>query len=370
MAGESFEPELVAAIADRPLLWALSMLDELAEADLIRPSAAPRRFRFRHPIVRTVAYGALPNGWRIGGHARAAAAFAADHTPAVVYAHHIERSARTGDEEAIALLVAAGRAAAPRAPLTAGRWLRAACRLLTSETARDRRVALLCESAAAFAAAGAYDDALAALEDALALLPREDVAERAQLIVKIADVKQHSVRRFESQTLLRQALRSSPAPDRTTTLALQVALAHDHFWRGEFSEMGRVARAVWTHGCGRPTPTVILAQVLDSLAEFYLARVDDARATLAHAEAALAALPDALLAHGPSRRSPRRRTGWGTSIARSSVRGRPSRVPSGPPNRFSSPCRKSSWPAPGLPVATPRARGRSWLPWTSKGRGG
>jgi DNA-binding CsgD family transcriptional regulator len=296
VAGESFEPELIAAIADRPSSLALGVLDELVEADMIRPSQAPRRFRFRHPIVRTVVYQEMPSGWRLGAHARAAAALAAEQAPAVLYAHHVERSARAGDEQAIALLVHAARTAAPRAPLTAGRWLRAALRLLGATAARGRRVSLLCESAAAFAAAGAYDDALAALESALILLAAEDVGKRASLIVKIADVKQHSVRRFESQALLKQALASSPAPVHDTAIALQVALAHDHFWRGEFSAMAQAAGAVWTDHADRITPMVILAQVLDGLADFYLARVERAQAKLAEAESALAALPDDLLA--------------------------------------------------------------------------
>ncbi len=295
VAGESFEPELIAAIADRDPSSALGILDDLVEADLIRPSDAPRRFRFRHPIVRTVIYEELPSGWRLGAHARAAAALAADRAPAVAYAHLIERSARAGDEDAIALLIHAARTAAPRAPMTAGRWLRAALRLLGTEAERERHADLLCESAAAFGAAGAYDDSLAALEEALVMVPGENIGERAQLIVRIADVKQHSVRRFESQALLKQALASSPAPDRKTAIALQVALAHDHFWRGEFSQMRAVAGGVSADEGHRGTPMIILAQVLDSLADFYLAQVDDAQAKLEEAEKSLAALPDDLL---------------------------------------------------------------------------
>lgn len=56
----------------------LGVLDELVEADVIRPSEAPRRFCFRHPIVRTVVYEEMPSGWRLGAHARAAAALAPD----------------------------------------------------------------------------------------------------------------------------------------------------------------------------------------------------------------------------------------------------------------------------------------------------
>jgi DNA-binding CsgD family transcriptional regulator len=295
VAGESFEPELVAAIADRPPSLALGVLDELVEADVIRPSEAPRRFRFRHPIVRTVVYEGMPSGWRLGAHARAAAALAADQAPAVAYAHHVERSARAGDEDAIALLVHAARIAAPRAPLTAGRWLRAALRLLGQGAERERHLELLSESAAAFAAAGAYDDALEALEDALVLVPRRDVGQRTNLMVRIADVKQHSVRRFESQAMLKEALSSTPPPDAATAVALQVALAHDHFWRGEFSQMRQLTGAVSSGGTGGATPVIILSGVLASLADLYLARIDEARAELAEAENELAALPDDVL---------------------------------------------------------------------------
>ena len=195
VAGESFEPELVAAIADRP--QPLEALDELLEADLIRPTEAPRRFRFRHPIVRRAVYDAMGRGWQLGAHARAASALAAARAPASTCAHHVERSAVAGDEEAIALLVDAARAAAPRAPLTTGRWLRAALALLPADADADRRLGLLSEAAAAFAAAGVYDESLASWEEALALVPRDRARERAELAVKIADVKQHSTRRFE-----------------------------------------------------------------------------------------------------------------------------------------------------------------------------
>jgi predicted ATPase len=74
VAGESFEPELVAAIAQCDVSSTLSTLDELLRIDLMRPTAAPRRFRFRHPIVRRAVYDSMPGGWRVGAHARAAEA--------------------------------------------------------------------------------------------------------------------------------------------------------------------------------------------------------------------------------------------------------------------------------------------------------
>ena len=48
----------------------LAAIDELLEFDFIRPTEMPRRFRFRHPIVRRAVYDGIPQGWQIGAHAR------------------------------------------------------------------------------------------------------------------------------------------------------------------------------------------------------------------------------------------------------------------------------------------------------------
>ena len=68
------------------------------------PSArAPRRLRGR------------PAGWRIGAHERSARALEARGASAVERAHHVERSARHGDAEAIAVLRDGGAEVAARA---------------------------------------------------------------------------------------------------------------------------------------------------------------------------------------------------------------------------------------------------------------
>ena len=186
VAGESFEPELIAAIAERDLTAVLAALDELLEFDFIRPTDAPRRFHFRHPIVRRAVYDGMPRGWQIGAHARAAAALAAAHAPASARAHHVERSATAGDEQAIGLLVEAGRDAAPRAPETAGRWLLAATRLLPPRDSNERRLSLLAEAASALTFAGAYDRSLDVLDEASSLLAPDRVGERAELVARVA----------------------------------------------------------------------------------------------------------------------------------------------------------------------------------------
>jgi ATP/maltotriose-dependent transcriptional regulator MalT len=288
IAGESFELELVAAIAE--VSSPLDALDALLRADLIRPTDAPRRFRFRHPIVRRAVYDEMGRGWQLGAHARAAATLAAAGAPASARAHHVDRSAIPGDEESIALLIDAARAAAPRAPLSAGRWLRSAVALLAPAADRKRRIGLLGEAGAAFAAAGSYEDSLACMEEALALVPRTDARRRAELSVEIAWIKQHGVRRFESQALLIKAHRSLP-PDTPAALTVRLELAYDHWWRGEFDRTRDLAAAV-AAAAGRPCPRTILARALVSLASFYESQLEDALRELAVAEQALATVPD------------------------------------------------------------------------------
>jgi ATP/maltotriose-dependent transcriptional regulator MalT len=295
VAGESFEPELLGAISERKLAPVLGALDELLEFDFIRPTDAPRRFRFRHPIVRRAVYDGMPQGWRIGAHARAAAALAANHAAAGARAHHVEYSATAGDQQAIELLVQAGRDAAPRAPETAGRWLLAATRLLLPGD-DERRLSLLAEASSALTFAGAYDESLDVLEEADRLLPPERASERARLVARIAFARRMSGRPFESRVLVGQALQSL-APDSPGALALTLELALDHYWRGEFPQMYEVARDVLERARGRSEPLYrTWAAALCSLASSSLGRLADALAEQQEAEAAYDTLSDEQLA--------------------------------------------------------------------------
>ena len=208
IAGESFELQLVAAIAEQPEPSTLAAFDELLAVDFLRPTDAPQRFRFRHPIVRRTVYDQLPRAWRLGAHARAAAALTAAQAPATEAALHIERSATAGDQNAVAMLIDAARAVAPRAPLTAGRWLRTALRLLPRDVDSGQRIGLLTEAAAALAAAGADEEPVAELEQALALASAAQPGARAELIARLAEARRRSGHPFSSRALLVQALQS------------------------------------------------------------------------------------------------------------------------------------------------------------------
>ena len=129
VAGEPFEPDLAAAIAEVSEADGLSALDALLSVDLVRPTSIPRRFVFRHPLVRRAVYEAAPRGWRLAAHARAAAALSARGAAASERAHHLEQCAGQGDEAAITILLEAGeqRRRGRRPPRHAGSRRRCAC---------------------------------------------------------------------------------------------------------------------------------------------------------------------------------------------------------------------------------------------------
>jgi ATP/maltotriose-dependent transcriptional regulator MalT len=295
VAGESFEPELVAAIAQQSPESVFAAIDELLRLDFIRPAEAPRRFRFRHPIVRRAVYDEMPRGWQIGAHARAAEALEAANAPASVRAHHVEASATLGDERAVSLLVLAGREVAPRAPETGGRWLLAAARLLPPTERVERRLRLLGLAATSLTYAGAYDEALEVLDTVNRLLPPELVDERAELVRRIAFARRMNGNPFQSRELVEATLGTLP-PDAPGALALTLELALDHYWRGEFDAMYDIARDVADRArFGDETLCWAWGAALCSLASTSLSRLGMGVIELREAGVAYDALPDDLL---------------------------------------------------------------------------
>ena len=292
VAGDPFEPELVGAIAEQDITTVFAAFDELLELDLIRPTATPRRFRFRHPIVRRAVYDSTPGGWRIGAHARASAALEAAHAPASARAHHVETFATPGDEDAIALLVQAAREAAARAPDAAGRWLIAATRLLPPHADEERRLSVLVEASSATLHAGSYDLALEILAEATGLLDPERVAERGRLVARTAFATRMSGHPLESRSLVAQTLEELD-DDSVVALNLTLELAIDHYWRGEFTQMHDVASQVLDKARGRYAKLLrSCGGALCSIASTALSRPTEALSELVTAKAAFTALPD------------------------------------------------------------------------------
>ena len=159
VAGDPFALELAAAGSDIGEPEAMDAIDELLGADLIRRTNVPRRFRFRHPIVRRAVYEASPAAWRIGAHERVAHALAGHGAGELARAQHIDASAKAGDMAAVAVLTEAGRQSAPRAPATAARWFSGALRLLPESAGPAQRVELLAATATSLAVTGRFSEA-------------------------------------------------------------------------------------------------------------------------------------------------------------------------------------------------------------------
>src|SRR5215207_366009 len=253
VVGDPFDAELAAAAAALDPAGTPAALDELLRRDLVRETALPRSFRFRHPLVRTAAYEGIPGGWRLGAHERAAAALGALGAPPAVRAAHLEQSARHGDLVAAGVLREAGAAAAHRAPGSAARWFAAALRLLPPSGPAAERIELLSARAAALAATGQFAGSRAALLESLALSP--DSAETTvRLIAACAAVEHLLGRPNEAHRHLLAALAAVSDPASAEAVALETELAVDGFQRLDWAAMRERAGRAASRRCGRRRP--------------------------------------------------------------------------------------------------------------------
>jgi ATP/maltotriose-dependent transcriptional regulator MalT len=234
VAGDPFEPELATAAAALPEATALDALDELLRRDLVRPTEVPRRFRFRHPLVRGAVYEAAPGGWRLGAHERSAALLAARGAPPIERAHHVERCARHGDTTAVAVLREAGDAALQRAPATAAKLYRAALRLLGPE-AEPR--GLLAALSGAHTAAGQFREAYDATVESLELLPDDGSPARIRLTAECAGLEHMLGRHDAAHQRLLTCVERTAAESSPDLVVLLLLLAIDGFYRLEYPAM-------------------------------------------------------------------------------------------------------------------------------------
>ena len=130
VAGDPFEPGLAAEVAELSQPEALEALDELLACGLVRQADAPRRFAFRHPVVRHAVYEATPPGWRLGAHARAAHALERQGAGPVVHACPRRACGASGRRGRHRPAGRRGRELQSPAPAAAARFHAAALRLL------------------------------------------------------------------------------------------------------------------------------------------------------------------------------------------------------------------------------------------------
>jgi DNA-binding CsgD family transcriptional regulator len=208
VAGDPFDPELAATAAGIDSAAALTELDLLTAANLVRPAGGSRGFRFRHPVVRRAVYDAAPAGWRLGAHERASNALAERGAPATQRAYHVAEAARPGDDEAIAVLREAAVEGGDANPAAAARWWEAALRLLPADD--PRRVEVLAPLAIALASSGRLADARDILIEATALMPPEPAAVPLAMIGLTSSIDHVLGRHGEAQARVRAALAELP----------------------------------------------------------------------------------------------------------------------------------------------------------------
>ena len=275
----------------------------------------PRRFHFRHPLVRHAVYEACAPGMRLAAHERCANALAAQGAPAAMRAHHVQYAARQGDLGAVAVLREAGEAAARRAPASAARWFELALGLLPEAAPREDRASLLMALAETEAAGGRFEESREALLDGLALTTDDEQELRLQLIVQCASLEQLLGRHEEAHSRLTAALDSRSDTSSAEAVALIIHLAVGSLYRLDFAGMREWSeRALDARGVARRPP-------------------------LTAASTAVLAVADAFTGHVPGRRGPR--------LGGRGPGGRPLRSGTGvPPRRAREPLHRGALPPP------------------------
>jgi ATP/maltotriose-dependent transcriptional regulator MalT len=296
VAGDPFEPELAAAAAALTESEVMDAIDELLKVGLLRTTDVPRRFRFRHPLVRRAVYEAAAPGWRLGAHERSAEALAARGAHPSARAHHVERSARQGDADAVAVLRAAGEEAARLAPASAAHWFGEALRLEPADAPFEERIELLLARARALTAVGRFEDSRSALVDALAIVPDGADALRARLARACAGVESNLGLQEQAHERLAAALASLPDQQSREAVALMLDLTVNALWRARHAEMHEAAaRAVdAARGLGDNAMTAAgLAEL--ALADSLMGAAEKAESNRAEAAALVDSLADAEL---------------------------------------------------------------------------
>jgi DNA-binding CsgD family transcriptional regulator len=296
VAGDPFELDLAGAAADMAEPDVLEALDELVAHDLVRSTRVPRRFRFRHPLVRRAVYESCSPGARIAAHRRSADALSARGAPATTRAHHVEHSARHGETAAVAVLREAGEASTTRAPESAARWFEVALGLLPENADGTQRVGLLMALAGAQAATGRLEDSRAALLESIDLTPENETKLRVQLIGACAGVEQLLGHHEEAHARLTATLSALPDSSSPEAVELLLHLAAGDFYRMDYAGMrGWGERAL---GLARELDESLAAAGLAVLAvaAAFTGPVAEAQAYRARAAAIVDALPDEELA--------------------------------------------------------------------------
>ncbi len=248
VVGDPFSLDISMRAAGLDAAQGVDALDELVASDLVRPTEVPRRFQFRHPLVRAAVYDAVPHGTRLAIHSACADLLRDGSDDLAVRAHHVEQAAQPGDTEAAAVLRDAALESGARAPASAVRWLRAALRLLPDDADQVSRQELLVPLPGLLTSLSDFHGAYEATLGALETVGEDQDDLRVGLTIACAAFEQALGQRDQAARRLDGALAGAEGkPDER--VALLIAKLMDRFFQREFEEM-----VEWGEHGGRGVP--------------------------------------------------------------------------------------------------------------------
>jgi DNA-binding CsgD family transcriptional regulator/tetratricopeptide (TPR) repeat protein len=262
VAGEPFSLRLAARIAELDPDRSFDLIDAACAAGLVRTSATPAQFSFRHPLLRRAVYAGAGEGWRLAAHGRAAAALAEVDADPATRAHHVALSAAPGDLDAIAVLREAASRTVGHAPLSAAGWLEAALALAPDGDGPLRRD-ILAELGRALLAGGKLVEAQRAMDEAVALAGA-DVD--PLLLIELAEIDQWEGRTAEAVGRLERIRGDLGDADPGRTALLELRLLYLRRWNGEYELAFAHGQAALAAAEGSDDP-VVLACVRAAFAE-------------------------------------------------------------------------------------------------------
>ena len=221
--GDPFDLDLVMGASELTEDEVLDGLDHLSLGGIVRPTATPRIFEFRHPLVRSAIYQVTPPGTRIARHRLIAEHLRQRGAGPVERARHVEHSAHHGDETAIDVLGRAAESVIAQAPLSAARWLTTALSLLPAAESPRRRIRLLGHLANAHAAVGDLASGLVALRRSLSIVPPDDHRALANVAIACSEGERLLGQPKVAADTLRTAYER--IPDRNSAEAARLAVA-------------------------------------------------------------------------------------------------------------------------------------------------
>lgn len=276
VAGDPFEIDLVNRIAS-PDSDTSEALDELTRRGLIRGTEVPRRFAFRHPLVRSAIYESIMPGTRLANHERAAAVLGESEAAATEQARHLVLSARPGDEGAALTIARAAGATQSTAPDLAAEWCDSALRIMPDGHPRFR-LRMLGTKASACASVSRFDDALEAMEATVNLLPGDEVEQRVTLASACASLEELMGRHQAAHGRLTALLEELESRDSIHALEVMMSLANDAFLRNDFDEMDRWSNRALVAARGQSDPEYLaVAQATRALCAAFAGPLDEAR---------------------------------------------------------------------------------------------